>query len=244
MSIETRDPATTAPPRETSLGHRPDLAVLARPDSAEAEAYRALRANIKFAGGSDGRGEHPARSILLADAGAGDERPAIAANLACALAAAGDPTLLLDADLRRPSLHALFGLPNEEGVSTFLRGGSTGRDATLPLRPTAVPGLTLLPAGPPPPDPAELLAADRFRVLLALARDAAAFVIVDAPPVTAVADALAVAAAVDGVLLIVRAGRTRRAAAQRAKEQLLRVGANLLGVVLTDAKVGRGEYRY
>ena len=89
-----------------------------------------------------------------------------------------------------------------------------------------------------------MLAADRFRVLLALARDAAAFVIVDAPPVTAVADALAVAAAVDGVLLIVRAGRTRRAAAQRAKEQLLRVGANLLGVVLTDARVGRGEYRY
>ena len=246
MSIETRDPATTAPPRETSAGHRPDLAVLARPDSPEAEAYRALRANIKFAGDPGGRGEHPARSILLADAGAGDERPAIAANLACALAAAGDPTLLLDADLRRPSLHALFGLPNEDGVSTFLRGGSgaTGRDAALPLKPTAVPGLTLLPAGPTPPDPAELLAADRFRVLLALARDAAAFVIVDAPPVTAVADALAVAAAVDGVLLIVRAGRTRRAAAQRAKEQLLRVGANLLGVVLTDARLGRGEYRY
>ena len=243
MSIETRDPATTAPLRETSLGHRPDLAVLARPDSPEAEAYRALRANIKFTGGPGG---HPARSILLADAGAGDERPAIAANLACALAAAGDPTLLLDADLRRPSLHALFGLPNEDGVSTFLRGRSdaSGRDAALPLQPTAVPGLTLLPAGPPPPDPAELLAADRFRVLLALARDAAAFVIVDAPPVTAVADALAVAAAVDGVLLIVRAGRTRRAAAQRAKEQLLRVGANLLGVVLTDAKVGRSEYCY
>jgi capsular exopolysaccharide synthesis family protein len=216
-------------------GRTPDLAVLNAPESPAAEAFRALRANIKFAGG-----ESPARTILLADAGTGAERPTIAANLAAALAQAGDTTLLIDADLRQPALHRLFGLGNEEGVSTFLRDGR----GALPLVPTAVPQLMLLPAGPTPSGPAELLASDRFRALLALAREAATFVIIDAPPVTAVADALAIAAAVDGTLLIVRAGQTRRPAAQRAKEQLVRVGANLLGVVLAGAKVGRGEYRY
>lgn len=238
MSIETRAPetGTTRPVGAPAAGRRPDLAVLAQPDSPQAEAYRALRASIKFAGGA-----HPARSILLADAGAGDERATIAANVATALAAAGDATLLIDADLRRPAQHRIFGVDNDEGVSTYLRGQG---DALLPLTPTAVPSLALLPAGPPPPDPAELLASDRLRRLLAQAREAAEFIIVDAPPITAVADALAVAAAVDGVLLIVRSGRTRRAAAQRAKEQLVRVGANLLGVVLADAPVGRDAYRY
>lgn len=235
MSIDTKTPTTATTTSRPTTGHRPDLVILNEPDSAAAEAFRALRANVKFAGG-----DRPARSILLADAGVNADRATIAANLAVALAAAGDATLLIDADLRRPAQHALFGLPAGEGVSTFLRG----RGGDLPLAQTTVPHLTLLPAGPPPPDPAELLAADRFRILLALAREAAEFVIIDAPPVSAVADALAIAAAVDGVLLIVHAGRTRRAEAQRAKEQLLRVGANLLGVVLTDAKLGRNEYRY
>lgn len=211
------------------------LAVLSAPDSPAAEAFRALRANIKFAGG-----ENPARAILLADAGAGAERPAIAANLAVALAQAGDATLLIDADLRQPSLHTLLGLRNEAGVGTFLRDAS----GALPLQPTSIPNLALLPAGPTPPGPAELLASDRFRLLLRLAREAATFVIIDAPPVTAVADALSIAAAADGTLLVVRAGQTRRPAAQRAKEQLQRVGANLLGVVLAGAKVGRGQYTY
>jgi capsular exopolysaccharide synthesis family protein len=239
VSIETT-PAVATPTAPSTAGRRPDLAVLTRPDSPEAEAFRALRASVKF---SHTGGDQPARSILLADAGAGAERPAVAANLAAALALAGDATLLIDADLRRPTLHALFDLPNDDGVATYLRG-APGRDGALPVQATAVPNLLLLPAGPPPPDPAELLASDRFRILLALAREAAAFVIVDAPPVTAVADALSVAAAVDGVLLIVRSGRTRRTAAQRAKEQLLRVGANLLGVVLTHAPAAPGEYRY
>lgn len=214
-------------------GRLPDLAILG--DGPAAEAFRALRANVKFAGG-----EHPARVVLLADAGVGEVRPTVAANLAVALAQAGDTTLLIDADLRRPSQHAIFSAANDRGVATFLRG----TDATLPTLTTAIPNLILLPAGPPPPGPAELLAADRFRLLLALARESATFVIIDAPPVSAVADALGIAVAADGVLLLVRAGHTRRTAAQRAKEQLLRVGANLLGVVLTDAKMERGAYQY
>ena len=204
-----------------------DLAVLNAPESAEAEAFRALRANIKFAGGADAP-----RVILLADTGAGATRPTVAANLAAALALAGDATLLIDADLRQPSLHRLFGAANEAGLATYLAGGAGG---ALPTVATGVPGLTLLPAGPPPPNPAELLTANVFRATLAAAREGATFVIIDAPPVTALADALSIAAVADGTLLIVRAGHTRRPAAQRAKEQLERVGAKLLGVVLTDA---------
>jgi capsular exopolysaccharide synthesis family protein len=214
----------------------PALAVLTAPDSPEAEAFRTLRANLKFADG-----ERAPRVILLADTGAGEARPTVAANLAAALALAGDATLLIDADLRRPSLHQLFGVGNGAGLTDALSGAAGG---ALPTVATTVSGLSLLPAGPSASRPAELLASDRLRALLATAREASAFVIIDAPPVTAVADALAIAAVADGTLLIVRAGYTRRPAAQRAKEQLTRVGANLLGVVLTDAKPGREEYRY
>jgi len=211
------------------------LATLSAPDSPAAEAFRALRANIKFAGGAGSP-----RVILLADTGAGAARPAVAANLAIALAQAGDPTILIDADLRQPGLHRLLGVAGDAGVSTFLREGGD----TPPLVPTGVPGLRLIPAGTVPPNPAELLASDDFRALLAWARESATFVIIDAPPVTAVSDALAIAAIADGTLLIVRAGHTRRPAAQRAKEGLERVGAHLIGVVLTDTKPERGEYKY
>lgn len=209
------------------------LTMLGQPTSPAAEAFRALRANLKYAGG-----DRPPRVILLADTGTGAGRAEVAANLAVALAQAGDPTLLIDADLRQPRQHALFGLPNEVGIATFLRG-----EGALPIAATVVPNLSLAPAGPPPPNPAELLAA-RCADLLARAREAATFVILDAPPLSAVADGLALAAAADGVLLLVRAGKTRRPAAQRVKEQLERVGATLLGVVLADAPVERGAYRY
>lgn len=218
-----------------AAGRLPDLAMLSRPADPEAEAFRALRANLKFA-----RGEQPPRAILLADTGTGAERALVAANLAVAMAQAGDATLLIDGDLRQSRLHTIFGVGNEAGVSTFLRG----EGEALPVAATTVPHLALLPAGPTPQNPAELLAGPRCPLLLARAREAATFVIIDAPPVSAVADGLALAAAADGVLLIVRAGRTRRPDAQRAKEQLERVGAHLLGVVLTDAPVERGTYRY
>ena len=219
----------------TPAGRLPDLAMLSQPTSPMAEAFRALRANLKFAGG-----DNPPRVILLADTGTGEGRALVAANLAVALAQAGDTTLLIDADLRQSRQHALFGVSNEAGVSTFLRG----EGEALPVAATAVPHLSLLPAGPTPPNPAELLAAARGPLLLARAREAATFVIFDAPPISAVADALALAAIADGVLLVVRAGKTRRPSAQRVKDQLERVGANLLGVVLTDAPVERGTYQY
>jgi capsular exopolysaccharide synthesis family protein len=209
--------------------------MLSQPTSPMAEAFRALRANLKFAGG-----DNPPRAILLADTGTGEGRALVAANLAVAIAQAGDPTLLIDADLRQSRQHELFGVSNAAGVSTYLRG----EGETLPIAATAVPNLSLLPAGPTPPNPAELLSSARSPVLIARAREAATFVILDAPPISAIADALALATIADGVLLVVRAGKTRRPAAQRAKDQLERVGANILGVVLTDAPVERGTYKY
>jgi capsular exopolysaccharide synthesis family protein len=200
-----------------------------------AEAFRALHANLQFASG-----HNPPRAILLADTGTGEGRALVAANLAVALAQAGDATLLIDADLRQGRQHEHFGVSNAAGVSTYLRG----EGEALPIAATAVPNLSLLPAGPTPPNPAELLAAAGGPRLLARAREAATFVIRDAPPVSAVADALALATIADGVLLVVRAGKTRRPAAQRVKDQLTRVGATILGVVLTDAPTDRSTYKY
>jgi capsular exopolysaccharide synthesis family protein len=177
---------------------------------------------------------------LLADTGTGEGRALVAANLAVALAQAGDTTLLIDADLRQSRQHELFGVSNASGVSTFLRG----EGESLPIVATAVPNLSLLPAGPTPPNPAELLAGARSPIMLARAREAATFVILDAPPLSAIADALALGTIADGVLLVIRAGKTRRPAAQRVKDQLERVGANILGVILTDAPTERGTYKY
>ncbi|MBX5445139.1 CpsD/CapB family tyrosine-protein kinase [Sphaerobacter sp.] len=208
-----------------------DLAIVANPASAVAEAYRSLRSTVKFA-----RFEPAVRSLAIADAGTGGQHTDVAANLAAALALGGDSVVLVDADFRRPRAHELFRLSNDTGLAEWLAAGDA--EAPLPLIESGVDGLTLLPAGHAGKTggtlPADLLGSNLFARLLARLRDEAAFVVVNTPPLPDFGDALAVAPRVDAVLLLVRSGKTKRAAAQRARESLDRVGARLLGVVLTD----------
>ncbi len=210
------------------------------PRSAAAEAYRTLRVNIQFASP-----DHPLRTILATSAGPDDGKSTTLANLAIALAETGAPTLLVDCDLRRPSLHTLFGLPNESGLTSLMLAGTAMPDATgLPLQTTAVPNLRLLPSGPLPPNPAELLASRRMADLLTLLAAQATYVLFDTPPILAVADAAVLAPRVDGVLLVVRAGKTRRDLAVKARKMLEQVKANLVGAVLTDATLEGSAYAY
>lgn len=226
---------STATIGSTTAAPHPDLAVLVDPDGVEANAVRALRASIRFAGG-----DHPPRTVLLACLNGAGRAGWLAANLAASFGLGGDRTVLLDANLRQPRLHEYFGISNGSGVTNFLLQDTS----SMPLTATAVAGLSLIPAGPPPHDAAVTLTSPRFATLLQRLRENADFVIIEASPLATSADVLGIAPLVDGVVLVVRAGKTRRPAAVRGKEQLERIGAKLLGVALTDVPRQRGNAGY
>lgn len=211
------------------------LAVLADPHSPSAEAYRSLAANLQFA-----YSDRQLQTIGITSAAEGEGKSTTVANLAVALAQSGRRVIILDADLRRPGQHTLFGLQREEGLTNFL----VGERNELPLQDTSALAVRVLTSGPMPGNPLEALASRRFDQALALARAQADFVLVDTPPAGALADVAVIAPRLDGVLLVVSAGRTKRDLARRAREQLERVNANLLGVVLTDVRVDNKLYRY
>jgi len=212
-----------------------DLITLVNPRSAVAEAYRTLRTNIQFSSLDE-----PLRTLLVASASADEGKSTTLANLAVTFAQAGRRTILVDSDLRRPSLHAIFGTANDQGLTTMLLQD----DAPAPLIETPIEGLRLLPSGPIPPNPSELLASRRLEGAIARLRDDADLVLFDSPPALAVSDAAVLSRRVDGVVLVVRAGTTRREHAARARQVLERAGARLLGVVLTNASVEDAVYSY
>ena len=201
------------------------LAVIADPLGRAAEAYRTLSVNIRF-----GRFEQPAQTILFTSATADDDSSTTVANVAVAAAQANASVVVVDADLRRPGLHEIFGIANTTGLTT-LSDGMTD----VPTQPTAIERLRVITSGPPTASPAELLSSERLLLLLARLRTEADLVLVAAAPVTVAADASLLAVRVDGVVLVVDAQRTRRQDARRARAQLDRVNARILGVVLSNA---------
>jgi non-specific protein-tyrosine kinase len=211
------------------------LIMLAEPRSAAAEAYRALAANLQFSSR-----DVDVQTIGITSAAPGEGKSTTTANLAIALAEGGRRVIAIDADLRRPALHTLFGLDNAEGLSNLLLGDQT----LLPLQDTAAPGVRLLASGPMPANPLEALASRQLDHVLSQARAQADYVVVDSAPAGALADAAVLAPRLGGVLLVVSAGKTKRDLARRAREQLERVNANLLGVVLVDVKGDDKLYRY
>lgn len=214
------------------------LVALREPRSPAAEAYRTLRTNIQFSSL-----DKPLRTLLLTSTAPDEGKSMVLANLAITMAQAEQRVLLVDCDLHRPGLHTLFELPNEEGLTTVLLDQS---NTTLPLRPTAVAGLHVLTSGPLPPRPADLLGSRRMEAVIARLHDEADMVLFDTPPVTAVTDAAVLATRLDGVLLVMRAGTTRRDRAREARRLLEKVKANIVGVVLNNAPLettyGYGYY--
>jgi non-specific protein-tyrosine kinase len=212
-----------------------DLITLAEPRSAVAEAYRVLRTNLAFA-----RPEEVIRSLLVTSPAPDEGKSATLANLAVVTAQSGRRVIVVDCDLRRPAQHRLFDLPNEAGVTTALLGEQA--TAELPLQPTAVEGLRVLTSGPLPPNPAELIGTRRMRALIDRLVEEADVVLFDAPPVVVVADAAVLAPQLDGVLLVLVAGQSRRDQTARARELLATVGASILGVVLTGVAADSSAY--
>jgi capsular exopolysaccharide synthesis family protein len=215
---------------------RERLVMLREPNGPEAEAYRTLRTNLRFDPRLAERAG--ARAYLLADGGGVADRAVVVANLAVACALAEERIILVDADLRgggAGSVSALFGQAEATaGLASSITGPEGDRKVVLPLVETAVPNLLLLPAGARGTATVDVLGASGFGILLAALRANADVILFDAPPISEAADSRAIAAQVDGVLLLVAQGKTRRPQAQRALEALEQVGATVLGVVLTE----------
>ena len=206
------------------------LITLTDPRSPAAEAFRTLRTNLIFSSL-----DRPLTTLLVTSAAPDEGKSVTLANLAVTMAQGGRKTILVDCDLRHPRQHEIFGAPDRPGLTSMILDPS-GVDEP-PLAATSVEGLSLLPAGPLPPNPADLLSSRRMESLISSLKSRADIVLFDAPPIVAVTDAALLASKLDGVLLVVSAGQTKREHAQRAKELLERIYVRLVGAVLTNAVV-------
>ncbi len=211
--------------------HKSTLVTLTHPRSPAAEAYRTLRTNLYFSSL-----DKPLRTLVVTSAAPGEGKSTVLANLAVAMAQGEKRTVLVDADLRHPTLHTLFQVAGERGLTTMFVDKAAMADP--PLVPVAgVEGLWLLPAGPLPPNPADLLGTQRMQTVIEALLARADIVLFDAPPVIAVTDAAVLGAKTDGILLVINAGQTRRDHAQRARELLAKVKVRVIGAVLNNAQV-------
>lgn len=217
-------------------GRRGVITILSRlpPDEPTAEAFRALRTNVTFVGA-----ERPLQLISVTSPGPGEGKSTTAANLAAALAQSGQRTLLVDADLRRPQIHRAFSLVQEPGLTDVLVGRVPAREA---IRPDVEPQLDVLPSGPTPPNPSELLGSHAMHTLVGELRRDYEYIVVDTPPTLPVTDAAVVASSADGAILVLRSGDTEEVPAQRALEQLKRVHARVAGVVLNGVSQQKDQY--
>jgi capsular exopolysaccharide synthesis family protein len=214
-----------------------ELVNLEQGHSAAAEAFRVLRTNLQFVGV-----DRPLRTLLIASPSPREGKSLIAANLAVAFAQADQRVILIDADLHRPRQHRIFGLPNNAGLTTALLAPEAARDGFCQV--TSVPGLCVVTSGPLPPNPAELLGSARMRDLIQTFGREADIILLDSPPVTALADAAILSTQVDGVLLLISAGQTRREMAKRAMAALERVQARVVGALLNRLPAQGSGYGY
>ena len=218
-------------------GSGPGTQLVTRSDanSPLSEAYRMLRVNLDFTAV-----DSPLQTVAITSANPGEGKSTTIANLAVALAESGKRVILVDTDLRRPTLHRIFELPNERGVTSALLNPESS-ELHQHLAPTEVPNLQLMPCGPIPPNPAELLSSRRMAALIGALKAECDIVLFDTPPLLVFADAALLARACDGVILTARAYTTRLGALRQASEQLTQAGARLLGVVLNGVATPRGK---
>ena len=214
-----------------------NLITLTDPRSPVSEAYLTLCTNLTFASL-----DRPLRTLLITSAGAEEGKSTNVANLAVTLAEREIRTIVVDCDLRHPVQHQIFGLPNEQGLTSLFLDEKAR--ANPPLQEMGVDNLWVLPSGPLPPIPSQLLGSRRLPEIIALLSEGADMVLFDAPPLMAVPDASMLASHVDGVLLVVSAGRTKREHLRRAQQRLARVQAHLVGAIMNNVPLDARLRRY
>jgi capsular exopolysaccharide synthesis family protein len=208
------------------------------PKSAFAEFVRNIRTSVNFSAREDGK---PPRRLLITSAGPREGKTTSSINLGISFAATGRRVCLVDADLRRPSLHHAFGLENDRGLSTLI---NTANAVEVVVQPTPQEGLFILPSGPRPPNPAEMLGSDACSRAFDALNEHFDLVIIDSPPVVAVTDAVVLSNRVDGVIIVIKSFKVARDLVLQAKRQLTDVDARLIGVVLNDFDIQRKSYGY
>ena len=213
-----------------------DLGVFLDPKSVAAECCRSIRTNILFMSP-----DRPLRIMVITSPSPQEGKTTTAINLGVTMAEAGSRVLIVDTDMRRPRLHRSFGVPNQTGISTVIVGKATLEEA---IKHTDVPNLDVLPCGPVPPNPSELLHTDRFGVVLADMARLYDRIILDSPPTSAVTDPAVLGNLADGVVLIIKAGETTREAAMHARRQLATAKARLFGVVVNAIDFSNPAYGY
>lgn len=211
-----------------------DLYLFKQPKSLIAECTRAIRTNLLFMSP-----DKPFKRMLVTSSGPQEGKSTTVINLGVTMAQSGSRVLIIDTDMRRPRLHKAFGVPNDVGVSSLVVGEGKLDDA---IKSTEVPGLFVLPCGPVPPNPAELLHTRAFSELLDQLGEKFDKVLLDSPPVGAVADAVVLATKVDGAVMVLKAGVTHREVAIRTVRALRDVKAPIFGAVLNDVDLERSKY--
>ncbi len=213
------------------------LALIDDARSPVAEAYRHLRTSLLLSSAGQ-----PPRTILVTSSQPSEGKTTTAVNTAVMLAQTGADVLLVDCDLRRPRIHAHFGIANGRGVTNYLSGDSDLESVMQPY--DKLPNLQLMTSGPVPPNPAELLGSDEMRKLVTALSERFTHVVIDSPPAISFTDAAILSTLVDGVMLVVHGGKSSRAVVRRAKQQLLDVGAHIFGIVLNNVKLESHDYYY
>lgn len=208
------------------------LIVTANPKSPIAEVYRALRTNIQYSSS-----DFALKTIMVTSAQASEGKTTTISNLAVAYAQEGKKTLLIDCDMRKPSLHHMFSIPNRNGLSKLLSGEAKLQEV---LCETIIENLSLIPSGPIPTNPSELINSALMKELLESLKDHYDVILIDTPPVLAVTDSIITSALCDGVIMVAAAGKVKKEYLKKAKERLDHVNASILGVVLNQ--INRDDY--
>jgi polysaccharide biosynthesis transport protein len=203
------------------------------------EAYRMLRTSVLLSTAGT-----PPKTILITSSQPGEGKTTTAVNTAVSLSQLGSSILLIDADLRRPAVHKTFRIPGNRGIKNYLSSNTPIEDLIVDV---GVPNLALLPCGPIPPNPAELISSERMKDLIRTLSEKYDHIIIDSPPLISVTDPVILSTLVDGAILVVHAGRSTRDLVRRARQELSGVGAKIFGVVLNNVdikKEGYNDYYY
>jgi polysaccharide biosynthesis transport protein len=214
-----------------------ELVTQSRPQSQMAESYRALRTSLLLSNLGA-----PPKVIMVTSARPQEGKTTTSINTAIVLAQKGVRVLLIDADLRRPSVHKTLGMGPRSGLSNVLTGSATVQQTITPS--TILPNLFILPAGTPPPNPAELLASSIMRDLLTELRESYDHIVIDTPPTLSVTDAVVLSPRADATILVIRSGQTTKQALRRARDILVQVNAHVAGVLLNAVDLTSPDYYY
>lgn len=207
-----------------------------KPKSPVSEQYRTIRTNILFSAVDE-----DLRTLMITSTAPGEGKSTTAANIAVVFAQQGKKVLLVDADLRKPTIHYTFNTMNVYGLTSVLTKQFTLEEA---IEDGGVENLYVLTSGPIPPNPAEMLSSKTFEKFLENVKEQFDLIIFDTPPILAVTDGQIIANKCDGTILVVSAGKTEKAAAQRAKELLVKAKGKLLGAILNNKKQDHTYYYY